>query len=210
MVRICVQDDGPGIPENVLVRIFDPFFTTKLDASGTGLGLSICHGIVSEHGGHIWAESKVGEGTTVLIELPMSLGEENKKAVEAVDKNESLLNPESRVLILDDEPNIQGVLTQALQNQGYTVDTVSNGVDGMLRIAEMKYNVILCDIHMPGFSGLEFYRRVQAWQPELAKKSFSLQGILLTRQPRHLLKNTMYSIWQNHSNFRTYFGQSVL
>jgi two-component system NtrC family sensor kinase len=71
-VVISIADDGPGIlPEN-LKRIFDPFFTTKAAGKGTGLGLSICHGIVTEHGGQIYAKSKLGKGTTIFVELPIS------------------------------------------------------------------------------------------------------------------------------------------
>jgi two-component system NtrC family sensor kinase len=71
VIRITFQDDGPGIPPDALPHIFDPFFTTKLGGGGTGLGLSICHGIVGEHGGHIWAESPPGQGATFFIELPI-------------------------------------------------------------------------------------------------------------------------------------------
>ncbi|MGQ9546401.1 MAG: PAS domain S-box protein [Dehalococcoidia bacterium] len=70
-VVISIADDGPGIPEENLRRIFDPFFTTKPPGRGTGLGLSICHGIVTEHGGQIYAESQLGKGTTILVELPI-------------------------------------------------------------------------------------------------------------------------------------------
>ena len=72
VLRIRFEDDGPGIPEAIIGRIFDPFFTTKPEGKGTGLGLSICHGIISEHGGHIWAESVEGQGSTFIIELPVS------------------------------------------------------------------------------------------------------------------------------------------
>jgi two-component system NtrC family sensor kinase len=69
-VMIIFTDDGPGIlPEN-LGRIFDPFFTTKEAGKGTGLGLSICHGIVTEHGGQIYARSQLGKGTTIVVDLP--------------------------------------------------------------------------------------------------------------------------------------------
>ncbi len=78
MVRIAFKDTGPGIPEEILTRIFDPFFTTKAEGGGTGLGLSICHGIVSEHEGHIWAESDIGQGTTFVVELPVTSAEEEK------------------------------------------------------------------------------------------------------------------------------------
>ncbi|MDO8634944.1 MAG: PAS domain S-box protein [Dehalococcoidia bacterium] len=71
-VRILLADDGSGISRKNLYRIFDPFFTTKGPGKGTGLGLSICHGIVTEHGGKIYAESEEGKGTTFFIELPIA------------------------------------------------------------------------------------------------------------------------------------------
>ena len=69
VVEVRVQDNGPGIPAAVLARVFDPFYTTR--AQGTGLGLSICQSIIREHGGTISIESKVGQGTSVIIDLPV-------------------------------------------------------------------------------------------------------------------------------------------
>ena len=71
MVRISIADDGTGITIDNQKHLFDPFFTTKPEGKGTGLGLSICHGIVTNHGGKIWAESELGKGTAFLIELPV-------------------------------------------------------------------------------------------------------------------------------------------
>ncbi|MBI4188599.1 MAG: hypothetical protein HY529_05280 [Chloroflexi bacterium] len=71
-VRVSLVDDGPGIPQENLQHIFDPFFTTKEVGKGTGLGLSICHGIVTEHGGRIYAESEPGKGATFIVELPIN------------------------------------------------------------------------------------------------------------------------------------------
>ena len=71
-VIISIADDGPGISPENLRRIFDPFFTTKEAGKGTGLGLSICHGIVTEHGGQIYARSQLGKGTTFFVELPIN------------------------------------------------------------------------------------------------------------------------------------------
>jgi signal transduction histidine kinase len=70
-IKVSFKDTGIGIPEEHLIRIFDPFFTTKDDTSGTGLGLSISYGIVERHGGNIEVESKVGEGSTFTIKLPV-------------------------------------------------------------------------------------------------------------------------------------------
>ncbi len=71
VVRISIADDGTGIPAHQLDRIFDPFFTTKPQGAGTGLGLSISHGIVEDHHGRIEVESRMGEGTTFTVCLPM-------------------------------------------------------------------------------------------------------------------------------------------
>jgi signal transduction histidine kinase len=73
IVRASFTDDGPGIAPQALGHIFDPFFTTKQVGKGTGLGLSICHGIVSEHGGKIYAENEPGKGATFIIDLPVSI-----------------------------------------------------------------------------------------------------------------------------------------
>ncbi len=70
-IRVTFTDTGPGIPHEVLDKLFDPFFTTKEIGAGTGLGLSVSHGIIQEHGGHIWAESEAGQGARFVIELPV-------------------------------------------------------------------------------------------------------------------------------------------
>lgn len=71
-IGITISDTGPGIPDDVLAHIFEPFFTTKEEGKGTGLGLSLVYGIVENHGGEISAKSKIGEGTSFFIELPVS------------------------------------------------------------------------------------------------------------------------------------------
>ena len=79
--RSSIVDTGCGIPEANLRRIFDPFFTSKEVGKGTGLGLSVSHGIVEAHGGLIEVESKVGEGSTFRVFLPLtppSAGPESK------------------------------------------------------------------------------------------------------------------------------------
>lgn len=75
-VKISVEDQGTGIPEEKLPRIFDPYFTTK--EKGQGLGLAIAYSIVNNHGGYIFAESKVGVGTTISFYLPAFTPDETK------------------------------------------------------------------------------------------------------------------------------------
>src|SRR5690606_1728037 len=98
--------------------------TTKEPGDGTGLGLSVCHGIVSEHGGHIWAESTLGQGSRVHVELPVV-------PPEASVPEESYLQPEfvqpARLLIVDDEPTVRETLARVLEDQGYEVRTAGEG-----------------------------------------------------------------------------------
>ncbi len=77
-IRISFADDGPGILAENLDRVFDPFFTTRGERDGTGLGLSACHGIVTEHGGRIYAKSKPGKGATFFVELKETAKERGK------------------------------------------------------------------------------------------------------------------------------------
>ncbi len=72
IIRASFADDGPGIAKENLGHLFDPFFTSKEVGKGTGLGLSICHGIITEHGGKIYAKSKLGKGATFVVELPVT------------------------------------------------------------------------------------------------------------------------------------------
>ena len=70
MVTISVSDNGPGIPQHILDKIFQPFFTTKPTGQGTGLGLSLSYDIVKAHGGELKVETKEGEGSTFIIQIP--------------------------------------------------------------------------------------------------------------------------------------------
>jgi len=71
MVRLAVTDNGEGIPPENLAKIFHPFFTTKPEGKGVGLGLAVTYGIIEAHGGDVEVVSKVGEGTTFTISLPL-------------------------------------------------------------------------------------------------------------------------------------------
>jgi signal transduction histidine kinase len=82
VIKASFADDGLGIAEGDLGHVFDPFFTTKELGKGTGLGLSVCHGIISEHGGKIYAESELGQGATFIVELPINVTTDEEGATE--------------------------------------------------------------------------------------------------------------------------------
>jgi len=81
-IELRIQDNGPGIPEDIQAKIFDPFFTTKPAGKGTGLGLAISHGIIADHGGKLVIESKEGHYSRIIITLPAANSRENTVRIE--------------------------------------------------------------------------------------------------------------------------------
>jgi two-component system NtrC family sensor kinase len=174
-----VGDTGVGIPERDLTRIFDPFFTTKPVGQGTGLGLSICFGIVQEHGGRIWAESTLGVGTTVTVELPLR----TDLVSEQTEAAPTTMAPASRsynVLVVDDEEPVGNLLARLLGELGHQPTVASSGEEALERLKHTSFDLILSDVKMPGMSGFDLHRAVQQLLPELASRIVFVTGDILT------------------------------
>ncbi len=124
-IRISISDTGPGIPHEQLGKIFEPFFTTKAVGQGTGLGLSISYGIVRQHGGDIWAESILGEGTTFHIEIPVVGPAADTPPPDPAPPMPS--TEAKHVLVVDDEGNVRELLSRSLQQEGFRVDAAESG-----------------------------------------------------------------------------------
>jgi two-component system, cell cycle sensor histidine kinase and response regulator CckA len=101
-MRLVVRDTGSGIPPADMDRIFDPFFTTKKPGEGTGLGLSVVHGIVTQHGGIVTAESEPGRGATFTVYLPKALESPSSHEVPEEDSAAGC----ERILLVDDEESL--------------------------------------------------------------------------------------------------------
>jgi PAS domain S-box-containing protein len=188
-LRISFKDDGPGIAKENLERIFDPFFTTREVGKGTGLGLSICHGIVTEHGGRIYAQSKPGKGATFIVELPLVTKPEQLKLAEpAAGGSEDV--DEASILVVDDEPAILRFLSRVLTKEGYQVETVNNGDDALERLKSKRYSLILLDIKLPQMSGIELYKRIQKMSQSLARKVVFITGDVMGTDTRDFLSKS--------------------
>src|SRR5206468_8938200 len=126
VLRVSFTDTGTGIAQDRLESIFDPFFTTKKSGKGTGLGLSVSRSIIKEHQGIMSAESVLGEGTTIHVDLPLL--EEERPAPEA-DKARSSkgVSGPLRLLVVDDESILVELLTEFLRLSGHKVDEARNG-----------------------------------------------------------------------------------
>jgi PAS domain S-box-containing protein len=153
-----VQDDGPGIKPDVLLRIFDPFFTTKRPGGGTGLGLSICMSIVREHGGDIEVESLPAGGAAFTVFLPIAETHAVRTPVRELDSSSSgemmaptmeLLKNRS-ILVVDDEESIRMLLMEGLSSHGLHVDCASTAEEALGLVLREKYDAILVDLNLSG------------------------------------------------------------
>ena len=181
-IRIEFRDDGPGIDENVQTRIFQPFFTTKEPGEGTGLGLSLSRSIVLEHGGNIWVESKIGEGSNFIVELPLSLAIRSESQIVAEPSSHPTgerAKTEARILVIDDEAAVRDVLKSMLKQLGHIVETAASGEEGMQLLHDNSYDVILLDMRMPGSSGMELYSQITQQMGYLAGKIIIVTGDIL-------------------------------
>ena len=159
-VMVEIEDNGQGIPPDVLPKIFEPFFTTKEVGKGTGLGLSTVYGIVKQTGGFIFCDSTVGIGTTFRILLPRFKPEE-KPVVEEADKKEAAkpvgadLTGRGIILLVEDEEAVRAFGARALTSRGYTVLEAGSGVEALQVVedSDTPPDIIVSDVVMPEMDG---------------------------------------------------------
>ncbi len=149
-VFVSVSDTGDGMAPEVKKRVFDPFFTTKL-AIGTGLGMSTAYGIVTRHNGRIEVASESEEGTTFTLQFPITTKTDIPN--EAYKKNKEIVTKNLSVMVVDDEEDICNILDKYFSRGGHRVKTVNNGADAIKLIEREEFDLVLCDMVMPGVCG---------------------------------------------------------
>jgi len=203
LVRIEVEDDGPGVPPADRDRLFLPFFTTKAQGEGTGLGLPVSYGIVAGHGGHLWHEEpEGGRGARFVVEMPVRAG--TREPGEAPD----LVSPDAvhapggdpgagaddpamggedrhhRVLVLDDEPAIRAFLVKALRAQGIEPVPAQSGPEALDLARGTRFDAILCDHRMAGMTGPAVFEALERDDPALARRFVFMTGDVLNPELR--------------------------
>lgn len=147
-VKITVSDTGTGIPPALLEHVFEPFFTTKPEGQGTGLGLSMAYGFVKQSGGHIRIRSEMGKGTSVIILLPRSTQAE---APAPERKTESILGGNETILVVEDDPGVQGAVVAMLEELGYKVFKADDAASALAVLKEgVSIDLLFTDVVMPG------------------------------------------------------------
>ncbi len=175
--KISVTDTGIGMNRETRQRIFDPFFTTKDKSAGTGLGLASAYGIIKNHGGIISVDSRINEGTTFNIYIPLS----DKQLASTHTAPQKITQGSATILLIDDEQMILDVSGAMLIKLGYSVLKAESGLRA-IEIVQDKgtaIDLIILDMIMPEMDGgltFDHIRRVRPEIPVILSSGYTLDG----------------------------------
>ena len=185
-VVLSVSDTGCGMSRAVLERIFDPFFTTKPVGEGTGLGLSVVHGIMKSHDGGILVYSQPGQGTVFHLYFPVL------DTGETVTESEPAPLPRGageRILIVDDEADLAGIIERMLEVLGYQVRMTTRPEQALAALREHpeSFDLVLTDFTMPGMDGVKLGEEILKIRPGLPLILMTgYSGVMTTERIRGL------------------------
>lgn len=164
-LRLQIIDSGIGIASEHLPRIFEPFFTTKAPGKGTGLGLAQLYGIIKQHGGSVDVFSRVGEGTTFTVYLPLLI----LPAGQETEEDSTVPTGAETILLVEDSDTLRYSLVEALSGLGYHVLEAENGVQAMVILARKHEQVelVISDVVMPEMGGAELSRMIRQEFPTM-------------------------------------------
>lgn len=166
-VEICITDRGLGMSSEAIARAFEPFFTTKDVGRGTGLGLSQVYGFVRSAGGDVQITSRPGEGTAITILLPRSREAGRAVPDTAVPPEEGDLQG-LRVLLVEDDPDLNQLVSGMLEELGASVARASSAEEGQRLFADVPIDVVLSDMVMPGeMTGLDLARALRETREDM-------------------------------------------
>ena len=173
MAYLEVMDNGCGMDPATISRMFDPFYTTKF--TGRGLGMSVVHGIVRGHDGAVMVNSEPGQGTTVTVYLPVSSNpcqSSSGKSDEPTDltgEKRNATNGPLSVLVVDDEPDVNGLICNILRKQGINTVSAFNGKQAveLLNNNPDSFGMAIVDLTMPEMDGVETFRNMVQIRPNI-------------------------------------------
>ena len=167
-ITVSVTDTGVGIDKATLERVFEPFFTTKPTGQGTGLGLSMVYGFARQSNGHVRIYSEFGEGAMVCIYLPRYFGDEQVEAPRALTP-EPLRTEDAVVLVIDDEPTVRMLISDALGDLNYTCIEAVDGPSGLeILRSSRRIDLLITDVGLPdGLNGRQVADAAQALRSQL-------------------------------------------
>ncbi len=171
-IKFSVSDTGIGMAPDQMEKLFQPFVqgdaSTSRKFGGTGLGMTITHRFCQMMGGEISAKSEPGGGTTFTIRLPAQVKAQPPAAAPLSEPPEPKASEGlSTVLVIEDDPATRDLLKRFLSKDGFRVQTVSEGEEGLRLARELQPDVITLDVMMPGLDGWAVLTELKA-DPALA------------------------------------------
>ncbi len=158
-ILLTISDTGCGMDEETQKHIFEPFFSTKGE-QGTGLGLATVYGIVKQHSGNIWVDSKPGKGSTFQVYLPVS----EEAIIERESGEETTTAPKGSetILLVEDSEQVRDLSQTILKRDGYTILAAENGAEALTVLASHNgpLDLLLTDVVMPDMNGRDLFTRV--------------------------------------------------
>ena len=165
-ILVRVEDQGVGIPDDILSKVTEPFFTTKDSGKGTGLGLSMVAGFAHQSGGKLEIRSEVGKGTTIDLFLPATEAPAARGPLFDDDDRGTWLAGK-RLILIDDDDSVRVVLAEQLRDLGARVDDFASGRSAIasLKASNSTPDLVLSDFAMPKLNGLETLREIEKISP---------------------------------------------
>ena len=182
-IWLRVADNGPGISPAVRARIFEAFFTTKAEGLGTGMGLSVSRALAREHGGELTLEDAdhADHAEGAVFKLSLLLGRPRFDGSPLPTLARSAEAPMlARVLVVDDEAELAGVMRDMLESAGYDVATAESGAVALELLGAARFDAVVSDLRMPDMDGAALWREVCARFPALRARLLFVTGDTLS------------------------------
>jgi len=158
-IKLYVQDNGLGMKEETYNKMFEPYFSTKNKIKGTGLGLSVVFGTVKSHSGYVNVISKLYNGTTIEIYLPVN---NPKRNTNKTNSKKAEINSDL-IMLVDDDVNVLDIEAELLEDLGYEVMKFNNPISALeyYKVEHDKINFVVLDMVMPNLSGKELFEELK-------------------------------------------------
>ncbi|SNS60535.1 hybrid sensor histidine kinase/response regulator [Tropicimonas sediminicola] len=180
-IRLVVEDDGPGISEDIARKIFEPYFTTRGVGNGKGVGLTWCHSTLQAFDGQIHIDRTYRNGARFVIDLPAV------KATPEATQEDGEDETTARILVVDDEPDVADLNAEILQRVGYEVTIAYSGAEAIEAMEGTAFDCILCDLNMPETDGRAVYDHVRRCHPDSLSKIGIVTGDTMGRASQTFL-----------------------
>lgn len=186
-IIVTVVDTGAGIPAERIDKIFEPFFTTKPQGKGTGLGLTLCAETARSHRGSIEVESTIGEGSTFTVFIPADTGLVADPYVPTPDGG-TLVPQTGRILLIDDEPQVLKSMARIL-GKHHDLVALTDAKEALDELSsDAAFDVVFCDLMMPGLDGPAFYDHLEAHHPDMLERVVFVSGGAVTPRTQDFVR----------------------